>query len=281
MRWPADFAPRLGVPRRTGCAPAAVPQNARPDGPCGCPPTPARWHAPAAVAPPCAASRKRSISALGASPPRTAGVSCASRSSSFGPCRARQRARTTLPERSVARDFPAVAGRAMAGEVRGESEKKREPRFPRSPVVRHAQLSPRSLRGMRRETPVAVPNKPSNVGRAAARALRTADCELKPPRPLPRPDLRFHAARGGSNRCRRTDTTPDYTRRNLPRRTRAVVHHGTNQSRAEVRDDLVSNESGAASSGSGRIPHPRLGSAGGSRAAHVPDAVLREPEHST
>ena len=37
----------------------------------------------------------------------------------------------------------------------------------------------------RREAPVAVPNKPSNVARPAVRALRTADCELNPHGPSP------------------------------------------------------------------------------------------------
>ena len=81
-------------------------------------------------------------SALGASPPRTAGVSCNEpivvvRALPGSTARPNNTAGTFGSE-----GLPAVPGRAMAGEVRGESEKKRQPRSPRSPAVRHAQLSP-------------------------------------------------------------------------------------------------------------------------------------------
>ena len=83
--------------------------------------------------------------------------------------------------------------------------------------------------------------------------------------------------------CRRTDTGPDYTRRTLPRRTRALVHHCMNQSRDEVRDVLLSDEYGAATSGAGgcipRVLDP--GSDRGHEAVHFPDAALWKPEHST
>ena len=81
--------------------------------------------------------------------------------------------------------FPAVPGRAMAGEVRGESEKKREPRSPRSPVVRHAQLSPRSLQGMATRDARRRPKQAFERRQARCPRLRTADCELNPHGPSP------------------------------------------------------------------------------------------------
>ena len=110
-------------------------------------------------------------SALGASPPRTAGVSCNEpivvvRALPGSTARPNNTAGTLGSE-----GLPAVPGRAMAGEVRGESEKKPEP----SPRDRRSSDTlnshPDRCKEWRRETPVAVPNKPSNVARPAARAL--------------------------------------------------------------------------------------------------------------